>query len=125
MSGNAVGWFEIYVQDMDRARRFYEAVLGKALQKLDSPAGEIDMWSFPGDQSSYGIGGALAKMPGVASGGNSTVVYFSCEDCAVEEGRVAANGGRVMRPKFPIGQYGFIALAFDTEGNLFGLHSMK
>jgi predicted enzyme related to lactoylglutathione lyase len=52
-------------------------------------------------------------------------VYFRCDDCAVEAKRAAASGGRVMKDKFGIGQYGFIALAFDTEGNLFGLHSMK
>jgi len=59
------------------------------------------------------------------SGGCSTLVYFGCEDCAVEEARVTPAGGRVERPKLSIGQYGFITLAFDTEGNLFGLHSMR
>ena len=43
----------------------------------------------------------------------------------VEAGRVTASGGRMQREKMSIGQYGFIALAFDTEGNMFGLHSMK
>jgi predicted enzyme related to lactoylglutathione lyase len=35
-----------------------------------------------------------------------------------------AAGGRIMKEKFSIGEYGAIALAYDTEGNLFGLHSM-
>jgi hypothetical protein len=59
------------------------------------------------------------------SGGNSILVYFSCEDCGVEASRVAAAGGKVQREKMSIGQYGHVALVFDTEGNLFGLHSMK
>ena len=59
------------------------------------------------------------------SGGNSTIVYFVTDDCAVEASRVEAAGGKIMKPKFAIGAYGFIALAFDTEGNVFGLHSMK
>jgi predicted enzyme related to lactoylglutathione lyase len=59
------------------------------------------------------------------SGGNSTLVYFHCEDCAVESARVQAAGGRVERPKFSIGQYGQIALVVDSEGNMIGLHSMK
>ena len=59
------------------------------------------------------------------SGGNSTIVYFSCADCAVEAARVAAHGGQVMREKFSIGEYGFIALVVDTEGNMIGLHSLK
>jgi predicted enzyme related to lactoylglutathione lyase len=72
-----------------------------------------------------GAGGALVKMDGVASGGNSTIVYFSCADCAVEAARVVAHGGQVMREKFAIGEYGFIALVVDTEGNTIGLHSLK
>lgn len=57
------------------------------------------------------------------SGGNSTL--FGCVDCAVEAGRVAQAGGRVEREKMSIGEYGFIALAIDTEDNMFGLHSME
>ena len=51
-------------------------------------------------------------------------MYFSCADCAVEAAKVEKAGGSLVKPKFSIGQYGFIALAFDTEGNLFGLHSI-
>jgi predicted enzyme related to lactoylglutathione lyase len=121
--GNPVNWFEIYVQDMGRARAFYETVLARKTEKLDSP--EIEMWAFRGDMETHGAGGALVHMPGMPSGGNSTIVYFYSEDCAVEAGRVAAAGGRVMKEKFSIGAYGFIALAYDTEGNIFGLHSLK
>jgi hypothetical protein len=123
MKSNPVGWFEIYVQDMARARKFYEAVLDGKLEKLE--AGGVDMWVFPGDQTTVGTTGTLVHMPGFPSGGNSTLVYFVCDDCAVEEGRVKKNGGRVEKTKFSIGPYGFISLVYDTEGNMFGLHSMK
>jgi len=53
------------------------------------------------------------------------VVYFCCEDCAVEESRAEANGGCVEQTKMPIGEYGFISLVVDTEGNRIGLHSLK
>ena len=122
MSRNPVSWFELYVQDMDRARRFYETVLGTTLSRLSS--GDLEMWSFPGGQDQPGCTGALVRADGVASGGNSVMVYFRCGDCAVEGGRVAAAGGRVKRDKTPIGQYGFIVLAVDPDGNMFGLHSM-
>jgi uncharacterized protein len=123
MAGNAVSWFEIYVQDMPRAKAFYEAVLGRTLERLDS--GDLEMWAFQGVMDQYGTGGALVRIPGVPSGGNSTLVYFECEDCAVEGARLVGAGGTVHRDKFPIGRYGFIVLAVDTEGNMFGLHSMK
>jgi predicted enzyme related to lactoylglutathione lyase len=123
MSGNPVIWFEIYVQDMARAKAFYEGVFKFTLERLNGPGPE--MWSFPMAMDKVGAGGALTKMDGMPSGGNSTLVYFTCEDCAVEAGRVAAHGGTVQREKFSIGEYGFIALALDTEGNMIGLHSMK
>lgn len=123
MDYNPVGWFEIYVQDLARARKFYEGVFGRKLDKLNSPG--IEMWAFHMDMKKSGAGGALVKMPGVPSGGNSSIVYFSCEDCAVEEAKVTQSGGRIHKTKFSIGEYGFIVLAFDTEGNMIGLHSLK
>ena len=123
MKHNAIGWFEIYVQDMARARAFYEGVLGRKLEKLE--AGGLEMWSFTGTQDAPGSAGALVRMPGFPSGGNSTLVYFVCEDCATEEARVRKAGGRVEKAKFSIGEYGFVALVYDTEGNMFGLHSIK
>ena len=126
MDQNPVGWFEIYVQDMKRAKTFYEAVFKAKLERLESPGGmELEMWAFPMNMESPGASGALVKMPGVPSGGNSTQVYFTCADCAAEAGRVSKAGGRIEKDKFSIGQYGFIAMAYDTEGNMFGLHSMK
>ena len=125
--GNPVVWFEIYVQDMARATRFYEAVLGVKLAPLDAPDSggpAVQMMAFPMEQGADGAAGALVRMDGVPSGGGGTMVYFKCDDCAVEAARVANAGGRLDRPKFPIGPYGTIALAADSEGNMFGLWSM-
>lgn len=125
MTENPVGWFEIYVQDLVRAKKFYETVFATKLQKLNAPFPGIELWAFPTDQNRYGAPGALVKMAGMDSGGNSTIVYFHCQDCAVEESRVADAGGRIERSKMSIGEYGFMALVFDTEGNMIGLHSMQ
>jgi predicted enzyme related to lactoylglutathione lyase len=123
MNVNPIIWCEIYVQDMARAKAFYEAVFQFKLERLKNP--QIEMWSFTMAMDKVGAGGALVKMEGVASGGNSTIVYFSCADCAVETARATAHGGQVVREKFSIGEYGFIALVVDTEGNMIGLHSLK
>jgi predicted enzyme related to lactoylglutathione lyase len=122
MKPNPVGWFEIYVQDMERAKQFYEAVFQTELTKLENP--NVELWGFPMEMNQMGAAGALVKIEGCSSGGNSVLVYFSCVDCAVEEARIVPNGGVIHRSKFSIGEYGFIALAVDTEGNMFGLHSM-
>jgi uncharacterized protein len=120
---NPICWFEIYVDDIERAKRFYEGVFGNKLTRLNSE--ELELWQFPSDENSYGTSGALVKMEGFPAGRNSTVVYFSCDDCAIEQNRVAQYGGNVCKEKFSIGEHGFIALATDTEGNMIGLHSLK
>ncbi|MCK9588713.1 MAG: VOC family protein [Terrimicrobiaceae bacterium] len=123
---NPVGWFELYVQDMERAKNFYQNTLQVTLQPLESPAGmPIGLWAFPMGMDLPGASGALVKMPGKDSGSGGTIIYFSCADCAVETARAVANGGRIQQDKFAIGEYGFISLVYDTEGNMIGLHSMR
>lgn len=123
-----VGWFEIYVEDMSRAKAFYESTFKIQLEPLPAPSGhDIEMWIFPGamDADANGCSGALCKMEGCRPGGSGTIIYFTCEDCAVEAGRAAANGGNVYKEKMSIGDYGFIAIVSDSEGNTIGLHSMN
>ena len=120
---NPVGWFEIYVQDMARAKTFYEKTLEVTFEKLESPG--MEMCAFPMNMDAPGAAGSLVKMEGKDSGSGGTIIYFSCADCAVEAGRAAQHGGKVVKEKFSIGQYGFIAFVEDTEGNLIGLHSIQ
>ena len=128
MKTNPVGWFEIYVQDIPRAKAFYEGVFRGALEELKNPDPtgfpDMEMWAFPMSMEGSGAAGALVRMAGCVSGG-STLVYFSCEDCSVEAARAASHGGKVFKEKMSIGEYGFIALVEDTEGNMIGLHSMQ
>lgn len=127
---NPVGWFEIYVTDIERAKAFYAAVFDCAFTRLESPGehpdeSPIEVWAFPMQPAGSGASGALARMDGCTAGNNSVVVYFSCADCAVQAARAEKAGGEVVRPKFSIGPYGHIALVKDTEGNVIGLHSMQ
>lgn len=126
---NPVGWFEIYVQDIAKSQKFYETVLATTMTDLPVPGDEpLKMVAFAMGENTMtqtGSSGALCQMEGMPSGGNSTVVYFITEDCAVEEGRVADAGGNVFKPKMSIGEHGFISLCADPDGNMFGLHSMK
>jgi uncharacterized protein len=122
MQRNPVGWFEISVSDMARAKAFYESMLGVQLQKLEMPG--MEMWAFPMAEGAEGAAGSLIKgedspRPGVGG----TVVYFSCEDCAEQCGRAGAGGGRVVQEKMSIGEFGYVAVITDPDGNLIGLHS--
>jgi len=121
-----VGWFDIYVDDMDRAQTFYETVLATTLTQLSDPNDpSVQMKAFEDDFTSHGAGGALVKLEYASPGPGGAMVYFSCDDCEVEQGRVEAAGGSIVRPKFSIGDHGFVSLFTDTEGNMVGLHSIK
>lgn len=122
---NAIGWFDIYVDDLSRAVAFYETVLGAKLEPMGDPTGESKMMSFPADMSAYGAAGALTKSPHAGPGVGGTIVYFMAQDCAVEQARVVQAGGQIIRPKFSIGEFGWVTLCQDTEGNMFGINSLN
>jgi predicted enzyme related to lactoylglutathione lyase len=124
---NPFTWVEIYVEDMERARKFYETVLQIEMTPMEAPGGatDLEMLSFPFDPEGINISGALCKTPEMKPKIGGTLVYFTCDDCAAETARVEAAGGQVLQSKFQIGEFGFISLAVDSEGNSIGFHSDK
>lgn len=119
---DAVNWFELYVADFDRAKRFYETILKAQLQEVKC---ESRMGIFPYDNTK-GVGGAITQMAGFSPGAGGTVIYLNVEgdlDGVIQ--RIPAAGGSIQKPKFSIGEHGFIAVFKDSEGNIVGLHSLK
>ena len=74
---NPIGWFEIYVEDLDACVAFYEKTLDVKLVPNEVPMPNLEMRMFPADYESYGASGAICRMKGVPTGANSTMVYFS------------------------------------------------
>ena len=126
MEHNMVGWFEIPVTDMDRARTFYETVFEVGIQVHQM--GELEMGWFPMADGKKGAAGSLVKHPDFyhPSSTAGVVIYFSCKDVAVSLERVSRAGGTVLQPKKAVGEgYGYMGLFLDTEGNRIALHSQK
>lgn len=121
---NPVGWFEIYVLDLQRAKSFYETVFGRTLLPMPSD-GTFEALMFAGEMYGSGALGAILCHPMKKPSTDGTLVYFSCEDCAVEMKKAENSGGVIHREKWRIGDAGFIAIIGDTEGNAIGLHSFK
>lgn len=113
------------MQDIERAKTFYQKTLQMTLEHLEVPG--MELWAFPPvmQPDFPGAAGALVKMDGKESGSGGTLVYFSCADCATEASRAAQDGGKIHKEKESIGEYGFIAVIIDPEGNMIGLHSMQ
>ena len=102
---------------MKRAKKFYEGLLGVALEG-------VEMWIFPHDVSKTGAAGALVKHEMRSPNVHGTLVYFSVPDCRERQSWAEAKNSSVYVPKTDIGEHGFIAVIGDSEGNSIGLHSM-
>lgn len=120
---NPINWFEIPAVDLDRAKRFYEAVLGIEMKVSDM--GHLRMAWFPMEDGAAGATGTLMQAESYVPSHEGTMVYFSVEDIEGTLERVAANGGTVLNPKKSIGEWGFVAHFEDIEGNRVALHSTK
>lgn len=124
---NPVVWFEIYVDNLERAKRFYQMTFDTNLTELPNPTEDgATMLAFPMNMESKNMAsGALVHMKGIKAGSNSTVVYFHSKNCSKEEERIELAGGKVVQGKMSLGEFGFAVLGEDTEGNIFGIHSME
>ena len=123
MASNPVNWFEIPVNDMERGKKFYEAVFGFQLTPL--VMGPLTMAFFPSAQDAFGASGTLVKAESYVPSHSGTMVYFWTEDIDGTLARVEKNGGKIIRSKMSIGEYGFVGHFEDCEGNRVALHSMK
>jgi predicted enzyme related to lactoylglutathione lyase len=120
---NSVGWFEIPVNDLPRAKNFYEHVFGVTMQSMEMGPAAMEM--FPSTPNGPGAGGALIKTDGYTPSYSGSVVYFSVPDIEGTLTKVQARGGKTVVPKMSIGEFGFIAQFEDSEGNRVALHSMQ
>ncbi len=120
---NPVNWFDINVENLNNAKAFYETVFNLKLVDLPTEFGK--QAGFPFDPNGGNITGALVEKENVVAGNNNTVVYFESEDCIAEVSRVEEAGGKIIRPKMAIGEFGFVAMFMDIDGNTIGLHSKK
>ena len=117
---NQIVWCDIPVKDLDRAIKFYSAVLGRAVSK--ETFGEMSFGLLP--HADADVGGCLVISDEAKPSADGPMVYLNCDgrlDAAISE--VGKNGGKVLKPKHQIGPYGSRAVVLDSEGNRIALHS--
>ena len=117
---NPVNWFEIPVNDMGRAKAFYEAIF--QFEVTLTEMGNAQMGFFPFKENGLGATGTLIKQESYVPSYDGTMVYFSVKEINDVIPRIAANGGKVINEKFSIGDHGFCAHFEDSEGNRVALH---
>jgi len=123
-TNNRVNWFEIPCNNLDRATNFYQNVFNVKLQMQEMQ--NLKMAWFPmGEMNTPGATGTLCKGDGYTPTNNGTLVYFSVNSIEQTLNQVTKNGGKVVRPKYSIGEYGNVAVFEDCEGNRVALHCMQ
>jgi predicted enzyme related to lactoylglutathione lyase len=118
---NPIGWVEIPTLDIARAQTFYGKTLGFKFQEQDFMGSKMAM--FPMTAEGKGASGALMQGSGYIPSHEGPLVYFSVPDIEAASKKLAQNGGKVFKSKMAIGEFGFIAICEDSEGNRVALHS--
>ena len=122
---NAINWFEIPVNDYERAKKFYSTILDLEITDYHMPEKNMKYGMFPYDMENNGVGGAIIQMKEMNPSTDGSTVYLNGgDDLNVPLSKVEAAGGQVFMPKTDIDENGFIAQFIDTEGNRVALHSM-
>lgn len=119
---NSINWFEIPTRDMDKAVAFYEQALGRTLRRENF--GGLPHAVFPADEAA--ATGAIVAAPHLVPAAAGVVIYLDAPDgvkaCL---DRALGAGGKELQPHTSIGEFGWIAVVRDPDGNAVGLHSMK
>lgn len=119
-NSNPVVYFEIPVNDLDRAIQFYKRVFNFTFDKDIIDKNEMAL--FPFSESSSGISGALAKGKVYKPTKNGVILYFYSENIEKTLQLAKENGGKLLYPKTSNGELGFVAEFEDSEGNRIALH---
>ncbi|MGU9937137.1 VOC family protein [Empedobacter brevis] len=113
---NPVIYFEIPVNDLERAKYFYTNVFGFHFE--NEIIDHYEMSIFPFNNSSKGISGALAKGDVYNPSKDGIIIYFNTDDIERTLEKALEQDGKVLYPKTKNEKYGFsVAEIEDSEGN--------
>ena len=125
MSADTLCWTDIPVVNLERAIKFYSAVLGREVGRRSEGGFEYGLLPHA-EQNASGCLCVAADSAGVANRPSQTgpLIYLSVDgrlDAAVTA--AAANGGKVLEERQQIGPHGYRAIIVDSEGNRLALHA--
>ncbi len=122
---NAINWFEIPVDDFDRAKMFYSRIFDYEMPEMMMGPNRMGFFVF--EEGPSQVGGAIVKGENFVPSREGTMVYLGAgDDLSVVLMRVDDAGGKVLMEKTQITpEIGYYATFLDTEGNKVALHSPK
>lgn len=117
---NNIIWFDVPVIDLDRAIRFYSAVLASPVAKEQTGSIPIGVLPTPDGQKM----GCLVTGNQARPSLDGVMIWFDV-DGRLGDAVMAAteNGGEILGDIHAIGGFGFRAEVKDSEGNRIALYS--
>jgi predicted enzyme related to lactoylglutathione lyase len=117
---NQIVWCDIPILDLERAIRFYSAVLGSEVKKEQLSGTTIGI--LPHNDGE--VGACLVNSTDDKPSDHGLMIYLNANGRLDEAvAAVVSHGGKVLKPKHGIGPYGSRAVILDSEGNRVALHS--
>jgi len=118
-------FFEIPADDLKRAREFYQTTFDWKMNEIPQMH-YTQIGTVEADR--MGVRG-VPKEPGAINGGmikrstpvNNPIIYIRVDNIDQAAAKIETNGGEIVQPKSPVGNFGFAAYFRDTEGNIVGL----
>lgn len=122
-NANALNWFEIPTVDINRARKFYEALFEVTMFEMEIEGQKMLIFPTPQDKSS----GALLQDENIKPSADGAIIYLNANpEIQPVIDRIEANGGKVLIPKTLISkEIGYFCHFLDTEGNRVALHAIN
>ncbi len=122
---NALNWFEIAVNDINRAQKFYEKIFDIEMKVSDFK--DMKMAAFIADDMTGKVSGALVHSGMHKPSMDGAVIYLNGNpDLEIPLSKIEGAGGKIVMAKtFINDNVGYMALFIDTEGNRIALHSFK
>jgi len=120
---NSLNWFDIAVEDISRAKKFYETVFNIQMEQQEMMGMQMAM--FPAEDMNLKVSGALVQSPMSKPSADGTKVYLNANpDMSDALSRIESAGGKIIMPKTAINEnIGYMAIFSDSEGNTVALHS--
>ena len=118
-------FFEVPADQPKRAREFYHTTFGWKMNEIPSMH-YTQIGTVEADV--LGVRGT-PKEPGAINGGmvqrndpvKNPIIYISVDSIDEAAASIEKNGGKILKPKSPVGNFGYAAYFKDTEGNVVGL----
>lgn len=122
---NAINWFEIPAVNLERAYKFYSAVLNGNVRKGTFQNNEIILFQVP-FETGEAVGGSISVRPDLQPTTEGPTIYLNAFGKLSEAvNQVEKAGGKIIIAEMELGKFGFAAIIIDSEGNKIGLLSYE